>query len=229
MNLHVRLTDVQDCRKAISYGIDAPGIVDDHLRRAGHVNRGVNPGMPAADDQEFFDYDPVKAKELLDASTWDKTQAAPDHLRQVVRRRRRSGRPVMQQNLEAIGFKVELKGMELVGSHRGVQQDSTGLRRSLIMQGGDQGVGPFQPADLLQLQADQAGRSSRPIRGTAPSTMRFIGRPQGAGPRQAAGDLPEIVSKLINNAIDKTSSWTTQALSAKSKCLQGVTIPPDTR
>ena len=37
------------------------------------------------------------------------------------------------------------------------------------------------------------------------------------------------VSKLINNEIEKVSWWTTNALSAKTKRLDGVTIPPNTR
>ena len=37
------------------------------------------------------------------------------------------------------------------------------------------------------------------------------------------------VSKLINDEVEKVSWWTTNALSAKTKRLDGVTIPPDTR
>ena len=104
------MTDV-NTRKAIAYAVDAQGIVDNVFGGAGKVNRGVLPGMPAADDQEFFDYDPVKAKELLDSSAWDKTKPL-----RIVFDKSFAGVeqwiPVFAQDLEAIGFTTELNGLE---------------------------------------------------------------------------------------------------------------------
>jgi hypothetical protein len=40
----------------------------------GVVNRGVNPGMPAAPDQVFFDYSADQCKAHLAKSSWDKTK-----------------------------------------------------------------------------------------------------------------------------------------------------------
>jgi len=37
------------------------------------------------------------------------------------------------------------------------------------------------------------------------------------------------ISKMLAEEAEKISFWTTNALSAKAKGLQGVTIPPDTR
>ena len=91
---------------------------------AGRVNQGVNPGMPAADDQSFYDYDPAKAKaDCSKSSTWDKTKPLRIVFDNIVRRRRQLWTPVMQQNLEAIGFKVELHGLETTAADRGVRQD----------------------------------------------------------------------------------------------------------
>ena len=36
------------------------------------------------------------------------------------------------------------------------------------------------------------------------------------------------ISAITNAAVDKTSLWTTQALSFKSKCLQGPIVPKNT-
>ena len=62
MNL-LSLTDVKT-RQAIAMGVDAQGIIDSVYGGAGHINRGVLPGMPPADDQVYFDYDPAKARQL---------------------------------------------------------------------------------------------------------------------------------------------------------------------
>ena len=74
MNL-LTLTDVKTRRRS-PMGVDAQGIIDSVYGGAGHINRGVLPGMPAADDQVLFDYDPAKAKELLDASSWERSSTA---------------------------------------------------------------------------------------------------------------------------------------------------------
>src|SRR5262249_12692649 len=100
-----------ECRKAVSYGIDAPGIVQNIFGGLAQVNRGVNHGMPAADDQEFFDFSTDKCKEHLANSTWDKSKPL-----RIIFDNSFAGvtqwAPVAQQNLEACGFNVDLKGME---------------------------------------------------------------------------------------------------------------------
>ena len=96
MNM-LTLTDVKT-RQAIAMAVDAQGIVDSVYGGAGKINRGVLPGMPPADDQPFIDYDPAKAKELLDASTWDKSKPL-----RIVFDKSFAGveqwTPIMQQNL----------------------------------------------------------------------------------------------------------------------------------
>ena len=108
---------------------------------AGRINRGVLPGMPAADDQEFFDYDPAKAKQFLDESSWDKSKPL-----RIVFDKSFAGveqwMPIMQQDLEAIGFKVELIGLETTAAIE--MYDKIDQFDVTIAQGGDQGVGPFR-------------------------------------------------------------------------------------
>ena len=60
----IRVNDV-NCRKAMAYAIDAQGIVDAVFGGAAKVNQAVTPGMPQADDQELFSYDPAKATEFF--------------------------------------------------------------------------------------------------------------------------------------------------------------------
>ena len=185
MNL-LSLTDVKT-REAIARGVDAQGIIDSIYGGAGHINRGVLPGMPAADDQVLFDYDPVKAKELLDASSWDKSKPL-----RIVFDKSFAGveqwTPIMQQNLEAIGFKVELMGLDTTAAIEAYDKIDT--YDVTIAQGGAQGVGPFAVADLLQLQADRAG----PLQDLFAELRhrRWLRRrPQGARPHQAERDLQE--------------------------------------
>ena len=99
----------------------------------------------------------------------------------------------------------------------------------LIMQGGDQGVGPFHSADLLQLQADRAGRWLFKYLFAELRHRRCVRRPasQGGPTAKQKEDLQAVSSKLTNNAIDKTASWYHQALSSKSKCLQGLDDPAE--
>ena len=67
----IRVDDV-NCRKAMAYAIDAQGIVDSVFGGAAKVNQGVTPGMPAADDQELFNYDPAKATEFFEQCNLDR-------------------------------------------------------------------------------------------------------------------------------------------------------------
>ena len=185
MNL-LTLTDVKT-REAIARGVDAQGIIDSIYNGAGHINKGVLPGMPAADDQVLFDYDPAKAKELLDASSWDKSKPL-----RIVFDKSFAGveqwAPIMQQNLEAIGFKVELMGLDTTAAIE--TYDKIDHLRRHHRPGRRAGRRPVPVADLLQLQADRAG----PLQDLFAELRhrRWLRRrPQGARPHQAERDLQE--------------------------------------
>ena len=181
--------------------------------------------MPAADDQVFFDYDPVKAKELLDASSWDKSKPL-----RIVFDKSFAGveqwTPIMQQNLEAIGFKVELMGLDTTAAIEAYDKIDT--YDVTIAQGGAQGVGPFAVADLLQLQADRAG----PLQDLFAELRhrRWLRRrPQGARPHQAERDLQE--RQQADQQRDREGLLVDHQRAERQDqaALQGVTIPPDTR
>src|SRR5206468_9009429 len=105
---------------------------------AGMLNKGVNPGMPAADGQELFDYNPDKAKAELAQSAWDKTKPL-----RIIFDNTFAGvtlwTPVMQQNLEAIGFKVDLRGLETTAAI--AEEDEIADFDIGYMQAGGQGGG----------------------------------------------------------------------------------------
>ncbi len=222
MNL-LTLTDVKT-REAIARGVDAQGIIDSIYNGAGHINRGVLPGMPAADDQVFFDYDPVKAKELLDASSWDKSKPL-----RIVYDKSFAGveqwAPIMQQNLEAIGFKVELMGLDTTAAIE--MYDKIDQFDVTIAQGGAQGVSPFASQIYFSCKQTEPAHFKTYSRNCAIDDGFVAARKELDPAKQK--EIFKSVSKLINNEIEKVSWWTTNALSAKVKRLDGVTIPPDTR
>jgi peptide/nickel transport system substrate-binding protein len=222
MNL-LTLKDVKT-RKAIAIGVDAQGIIDSIYKGAGHINRGVLPGMPAADDQEFFDYDPVKAKQLLDGSSWDKAKPL-----RIVFDKSFAGveqwTPIMQQNLEAIGFKVELIGLDTTAAIE--MYDKIDQFDVTIAQGGDQGVGPFRSQIYFSCKQVEPAHFKTYSRNCAIDDA-FVAARKEIDPAKRT-TIFKGISKLINQEVEKVSWWTTNALSAKVKGLDGVTIPPDTR
>jgi peptide/nickel transport system substrate-binding protein len=222
MNL-LTLTDVKT-RKAIATAVNAQGIIDSVYGGAGRINRGVLPGMPAADDQEFFDYDPVKAKQLLDESSWDKSKSL-----RIVFDKSFAGveqwTPIMQQDLEAIGFKVDLIGLDTTAAIE--MYDKIDQFDVTIAQGGDQGVGPFRSQVYFSCKQEEPAHFKTYSRNCAIDDG-FVAAREEIDPAKRT-EIFKGLSKLINQEVEKVSWWTTNALSAKVKGLQGVTIPPDTR
>jgi len=222
MNL-LTLTDVKT-RKAIAMGVDAQGIIDSIYGGAGHINRGVLPGMPAADDQEYFDYNPEKAKQLLDESSWDKSKPL-----RIVFDKSFAGveqwTPIMQQNLEAIGFKVELIGLETTAAIE--MYDKIDQFDVTIAQGGAQGVGPFESQIYFSCKQTEPAHFQTYSRNCA-IDEGFVAARKELDPAKRT-EIFKGISKLINDEVEKVSWWTTNALSAKVKGLEGVSIPPNTR
>jgi peptide/nickel transport system substrate-binding protein len=222
MNL-LSLTDVKT-RKAIAVAVNAQGIIDSVYGGSGRINRGVLPGMPPADDQEYFDFDPVKAKQLLDESSWDKSKPL-----RIVFDKSFAGveqwTPIMQQDLEAIGFKVELMGLDTTAAidmYEKIDQYDV-----VIAQGGDQGVGPFRSQVYYNCTQTEPAHWRTYSRNCAIDEGFIAARKEIDATKRT--EIFKGVSKLINDEVEKVSWWTTNALSAKVKGLQGVTIPPDTR
>jgi peptide/nickel transport system substrate-binding protein len=217
------VTDVKT-RQAIMYAVDAQGIIDSIYGGAGHINRGVLPGMPPADDQVYFDYDPAKAKELLDASSWDKSKPL-----RIVFDKSFAGveqwTPIMQQNLEAIGFKVELMGLDTTAAIE--MYDKIDQYDVTIAQGGAQGVGPFESAIYFSCKQTEPAHYKTYSRNCAIDDG-FVAARKEIDPAKR-NEIFKGISKLINDEVEKQSWWTTNALSAKVKGLDGVVIPPNTR
>ena len=224
----LRVTDV-NCRKAMAYAVNAQGIVDSVFGGAAKLNKGVTPGMPQADDQELFEYNPEKAKELFaqcgPGDGWDKTQPL-----RVMFDKSFAGVeqwvPIWAQDLEAAGFKTELNGLETtaaIESYNKIDQWEI-----VIAQGGDQGVGPFRtknyyvPYNKTEPAYEKAYYKNQEIdKLYAQATTEFD--------EAKRTEIFKKVESILNKAVFHTSLWTTNALSAKVKGLQGVSVPANTR
>ena len=166
MNL-LPLTDVKT-REAIALGVDAQGIIDSIYGGAGHINRGVLPGMPAADDQVLLRLRPGQGQGAPRRIVVGQEQAAPDRLRQVVRRRRAVD---ADHAAEPRGHRLQGRahGPGHDGRHRGVRQDRHTTTSPSPR------AAPRASGRSSRRSTSAASRpsrpTSRPIRGTAPSTM----------------------------------------------------------
>ena len=222
MNM-LTLTDVKT-RQAIAMAVDAQGIVDSIYNGAGKINRGVLPGMPAADDQPFIDYDPAKAKELLDASTWDKSKPL-----RIVFDKSFAGveqwTPIMQQNLQDIGFTVELMGLDTTAAIE--MYDKIDQFDVTIAQGGAQGVSPFASQIYFACTQTEPAHFQTYSRNCAIDEGFVNARKEIDDAKRL--EIFKSLSKIIGDEVEKVSWWTTNALSAKTKRLDGVKIPPNTR
>ncbi len=222
MNL-LSVTDVKT-RQAIVTAIDAKGIVDGVFGGAARLNRGVNPGMPAADDQPFVDFDAAKAKALLDSSSWDKSKPL-----RILYDTSFAGvtqyAPILQQNLEAIGFKVTLIGLDSAAAVPAY--DAIDTYDVTIAQGGDQGVSPFRTELYYSCKQVDPPHFKTYSRNCAIDDAFAAARKELDPAKQLA--IFKSISKMTGDEVEKVSFWTTNALSAKAKGLQGVVIPPDTR
>jgi ABC-type transport system substrate-binding protein len=211
-------------REAIMYAVDAQGIIDSIYAGGGHINKGVLPGMPPDPSQELFTYDPAKAKQLLDESSWDKSKPL-----RIIFDNSFAGvtewTPIMQQNLEAIGFKVQLMGLDTATAV--AQYDKVDTYDVTIAQGGDQGLSPFRTEQYYSCkQTDPAVWQTYSHNCAIDADFAAARKELDPTKRNA---IFQNASLVINQELDKASWWTTNALSAKIKGLQGVSIPPNTR
>ena len=214
------------CRRAVSFAIDAPGIIKNIYKDGGIVNRGVNPGMPAADDQEYFGYDPDKAKAELAQSAWDKSQPL-----RIIFDTSFAGvklwTPVMQQNLEAVGFKVELRGLETTAAI--AEYDKIDAYDITVMQGGSNGVGWFVYAQSHNCHPEKLNPAWTTYIIDCANIDDVFAKAKVEPDDAKRLELTKSVSKFLNTVVDRTSLWTLNALSFKAKCLSGPVVPKNTR
>jgi peptide/nickel transport system substrate-binding protein len=222
----LRMTDV-NCRKSIAYAFNAQGVIDSVYGGAGKINRGVLPGMPPADDQEFFDYDAAKAADLFgqcNSTVWTKDQPL-----RIVFDKSFAGVeqwvPIFAQDLETAGFKTELLGFDSTAAVE--YYNKIDDWEILIAQGGDQGVGPFKTESYYVCTQNEPAVWKAYLKDCKIGELFAEARRELDETKRT--EIFKQISGIINKAVDRVSYWTTNALSAKAKGLQGVAIPSNTR
>lgn len=99
-------------RQAFLYAVDRAGIVKSALDGHGRVSNDVLDPLWTGTDLNQYPYDPAKAKQLLKAANWDSSK--PVQLAWVPGGNpdRDAAATVMQQQLNAVGIKLELKQVQ---------------------------------------------------------------------------------------------------------------------
>ena len=191
-----------------------------HLRWRRRRQPGRQPGHARGRRPEFYDFDPAKAKEHLAQSSWDKSKPL-----RIVFDNSFAGvtlwTPVMQQNLEAVGFKVELTRPR--DARRPIEEYNKIDDYDITDHAGRRpGRGPLQRRSYYNCKLRPTPPCGRPTTATATIDDAVPAAAQGARCRQARTSIfKEHLRDAEREAVDKTSLWTTNALSFKSKCLQG--------
>lgn len=118
----------KDVRLAVNYALNKALISKDVTNGRGPIaSQPLPPGMPGYNKNiQPFPYDPSKAKKLLQEAGYSKgngpsiTMIFPsnssDHIRTA---------DIVQQELQAVGFKVNLQGMSQVGSYWPYEDDAS--------------------------------------------------------------------------------------------------------
>ncbi len=94
-------------RRAIQHAIDRPSVVDAAYYGAASVGNGIiAPGLPGSRDSVTYDYDPDKARALLDEAGAGNLSVTLDILNQS---ERLTAAQVIQANLADVGITCEIK------------------------------------------------------------------------------------------------------------------------
>ena len=157
--------------------------------------------MPAADDQELFDYDPAKADGVprlpstgvgqepsrCGSSSTSRSPVSSSGSRSS----RRTSRP--------IGFTTEINGLETTAAIEFYNKiDEWEI---IIAQGGDQGVGPFRTQNYYVRAPRPSRPSTRPTSRTATIDELFIelARPSSTRPKRT--EIFKQVESILNKAV----------------------------
>ncbi len=107
MNQDVAPFDNLNVRRAVQHSIDRQTVVDAAYFGAASVGNGIiAPGLPGARDSVTYDYDPDKARALLDQEGISSLDVVLDILNQSDRL---AAAQVVQANLAEVGINVEIK------------------------------------------------------------------------------------------------------------------------
>ena len=225
INFHNGNTD-KALRQAIAYAINRPEMIEQVLGGLATINYTIPPGFKVYDDINKYEFDPVKAKELLGQSSWDPNKTfrlallAEDPNFTVPA-------PAIQQYLQDIGLKVELTALP-TAPYSDLIQKSDDFEAFLSF-GGSEGTGWYQSA----IYYDCAGLGTSQLKLSA-DRNECIYTDQFEAAAAVTGDAQdEILHKLaldLNENLPEIYLWQPNYLHVYSEKLGGgFTVYPNER
>lgn len=107
MNKTVAPFDNPDVRRAVQYGIDRKAVVDAAYFGAAAPSTGIiAPGLAGHREKNLYEYDPARAKEMIDKAGVSGATVTLDILNKT---ERLSAAQIIQANLQEAGLNVEIK------------------------------------------------------------------------------------------------------------------------
>ena len=215
-------------RQAMYYAIDRRTINDQLF---GGKNRILSnpPGFKEYDDLNKYAFDPQKAKDLLAAAVADKKVDLSKTIRFMYATDLADGgkiAPIVKQELEAVGFKVELNAVDIdtyntlstTSANRGKYEMSFGA-------GGSEGLSPsrseiYFDCDTPNVEDPVAGAGYQ----NCDLRNLFLKARTQVDPA-AQDDTYHQIAKILNDEVPQLYLWQLAGVHAVNKRVQGVQVP----
>ncbi len=208
-----RVTDKR-VRQAIYYAIDRKGIIQAVFNGRATLRNGAPPGLDHYTDLDPYDFNPEKAKALLqdarfDFSTplrliYDQTFPAFPQIW-----------PIVQQQLKAVGIESVLTGEDSTAhiNRAQKQQDTFDIETGY---GGSQGLGPSQSSIYFDCKNAERGYGYA----NCDVDDLFV-KARGIGDRAARDEVYHQIAKILNDEVPRPALWSPNDLHAATKKLGG--------
>lgn len=207
---------VQDkrVRQAIYYAIDRKGIIQAVFNGRAAIRNGAPPGLDGYSDLNPYDYDPDKAKALLQEAKFDNStplrlaydQTFPS-FPQIW--------PIIQQQLKTVGVDTTLIGEDST-AHINRSQKQLDTFDIDTGYGGSQALGPSQSSIYFNCKSVERSEGY-----TNCQVDDLFTKARGTGDPKARDDVYHQIAKILNDEVPRPALWSPNDLHAASKKLGG--------
>ena len=201
-------------RQAIYYAIDRKSIIQAVFNGRATLRNGAPPGLDGYSDLDPFDYNPDKAKALLQDAKFDFSNP----LRLIYDQTFPSFPQIwaiVQQQLKAIGIDVTLNGEDSTAhiNRSQQQQDTFDIDTGY---GGSQALGPSQSSIYFDCKKASVGYGYSDCQ-----VDDLFVKARATGDAKARDDLYHQIAKILNDDEPRPALWSPNDLHAASKKLGG--------
>lgn len=216
MNFNLGRPQVADrrVRQAIYYAIDRKAIVQALFQGRAKIRNGAPPALDQYTDLNPYDFNPDKAKQLLQEAKFDSSKP----LRVIYDQTYPSAAqyyPIFQQQLKKVGVELELIALDSTAfiSRAQTQRDSYEIFGG---HGGAQGLGPNQSAIYYDCT-----KPDRQFSYTNCEVDKLFLEARATGDAKARDEVYHRIAKILNEDVVQISLWSPNDLHASSKKLGG--------